>query len=349
MTDLPSESTDDPLVAGKYDREMSVYCLSEFAFCPRAGLCAYEQDQGFEEEDQRVNLSYLPIFEPEELARRLKGLITQILWIFIVGMGLFVVTVAGAWFSRELAAWIVPLVVLLATAGGLCSRGSLAWTAEKELEAWQEAVSQRPDPDCPYIQELDWRNIVTSDLAIRRPAAAYPYAPWKLGGRPWRMLEEGDLRVPVFRFGGDWGGVKDQHIVRMAAYCYLVEQNEGFRVPYGIMLIGRSFLAVTVPNTTKNHDRFRRALLEARRVAREAGESNGRPSVPGEGQVCGACHLGEPVPVRKQIEFSKHGIPLPLFIAKDEKEEEYHSHCGDRFRQIPPHKWAVRHGIRRRG
>lgn len=347
MTELPTETPHDPLLAGQYDREMSVYCLSEFAFCLRAGLCSYEQDQQEEEERQRVHLSYLPIFEPEELARKLKELIRQVLWVFFGGMGLFLVTLAVAWLFEGLAIWTFPLAVLLMTIYGLWDRGRLAWAAEKELEAWRQAVSQRPDPDSPYIQELDWRSIVASGMTIRRPAASYQYASWKLGGRPWRMLEEGDLKIPVFRHGSDWNGVRDQHIVRMAAYCHLVEQNGGFRVPYGIMLIGRSFLAVTVPNTPKNHERFCQALREARRIAREAGETNRHPPVPGGGRFCKGCHLGEPVPVRRQIEFSKHGIALPVNGTRDNRGQEYHSHCGDRFGWAPPHEWALRIGISR--
>ena len=347
MNELPTDTTGDLLPAGKYDREISVYCLSEFAFCPRAGLCSYEQDREYEEDDQSVRLSYLPIFEPEELARRLKELIRQILWIFFGGMGLFVVTIAVAWSFEELVVWTVPLVVLLATIYGLWDRGRLAWVAEKELEAWREAAGQRPDPESPYIQELDWRNIVASGMTIRRPAAAYQYVPWKLGGRPWRMLEEGDLKIPVFRYGSDWNGVRDQHIVRMAAYCYVVEQNAGFRVPYGIILVGGSFLAVTVPNTPKNQERFRRALGKARQTARDAAETNRHPPVPAEGRFCKGCHLGEPVPVRRQMVFSKHGIPLPVNAVRDGRGEPYHSHCGDRFRSVPPHERAVHMGISR--
>jgi len=340
-----SKVTDDRLTAGKYDREMSVHCLSEFAFCGRAGLCAYEQDRQYEEEDQRVRLNYLPIFEPEELARKLKELIGHLKWILFGGMGMFGVTLAGAWFSDGMALWIVPLVVLVATIYGLWDRGCHAYLAEKELDAWRRATGQRPDPDCPYIQELDWRNIVASGLTIRRPPAAYQYAPWKLGGRPWRILEEGDLKIPVFRHGSNWQGLHDQHFVRMAAYCYLLEQNEGFRVPYGIVLVSGSFLAVTVPNTAKNHERFRRALLEARQVARNAGESNEFPPVPAGGRFCSKCHLGVPVAVRKRIEYLRHGIPNPINANPDQDGEEYHSHCGDRFRSIPPHKLAVRKGV----
>ena len=345
MIERNSNNSDDRLAAGKYDREMSVYCLSEFAFCRRAGLCAYEQDRQYEEEDQRVRLGYLPIFEPEELARRLKELVRQLQWILFGGIGAFCVALAGAWFATGMALWIVPLVVMVATIYGLCDRGYWAYWAEKELEAWRKATAHRPDPDCPHIQELDWRNIVASGLTIRRPRAAYQYASWKLGGRPWRILEEGDLKIPVFRHGPNWRGLQDQHFVRMAAYCYLLEQKEGFRVPYGVVLLSGTFLAVTVPNTARNHERFRQTLLEARQAARDAGEMNKFPPVPADGHFCAGCRLGAPVLVRKRIEYLRHGMPLPVNRSPDQNGEMFHSQCGDRFHAIPPHKLAVRKGI----
>ena len=46
---------DDFMAAEAGDPQLSVHGLSEFAFCPRAGLCLYEQDfeddQAEEDED----------------------------------------------------------------------------------------------------------------------------------------------------------------------------------------------------------------------------------------------------------------------------------------------------------
>ena len=131
----------------------------------------------------------------------------------------------------------------------------------------------------------------------------------------------------------------------MAAYCYLLEQNEGFRVPYGVVLVSGTFLAVTVPNTARSQQRFRQVLLEARQAVRDAGEMNEFPQVPADGRFCSRCHLGVPLPARKRTEYLKHGVPIPVNRNPDQRGEAYHSHSGDRFRWIPPHMLAVRKGI----
>ena len=56
---------------------MSVHALSEFAFCLRAGLCLYEQDDPHTEVIEDVDVSYLPIFERTELEQMLKAYSTE--------------------------------------------------------------------------------------------------------------------------------------------------------------------------------------------------------------------------------------------------------------------------------
>ena len=63
--------------------------LSEFAFCPRAGLCLYEQDFEDDEPEAEADLYFLPIHEPRELELLLESLMRQFLWILFGGLGGF--------------------------------------------------------------------------------------------------------------------------------------------------------------------------------------------------------------------------------------------------------------------
>ena len=66
----------------------------------------------------------------------------------------------------------------------------------------------------------------------------------------------------------------------MAAYCHLLEVCEGARSPYGVILKGETFAAVTVPNTQRTRAMFHEALLAAREVVRESEEVNRSPLPP---------------------------------------------------------------------
>ena len=53
-----SEDADvDRLAADRNDPDLTVHQLSEFVFCPRAGLCLYEQDREYHEEEDDDEIS----------------------------------------------------------------------------------------------------------------------------------------------------------------------------------------------------------------------------------------------------------------------------------------------------
>ena len=77
----------DPLQARPDDQPLSVYALTEFVFCPRAGLCTYGQYEEFEERDMKPSATYLPIHDQRELELKLKKL-TQQFWNVLLGGGM---------------------------------------------------------------------------------------------------------------------------------------------------------------------------------------------------------------------------------------------------------------------
>ena len=341
MTEPPSQHSGDPMAAEANDPRLGVHCLSEFVFCPRAGLCLYEQDHEDDEPEMEADLSFPPIHEPQELALALETLVRRFLRILCGGLGGFILLVVAAWYTGWLLVWPVAGVTLLLTAWGLYDTGYWAYAVQHQLELWQEAEPKMPDPESPRIQEIDWRDLLASEATVFRPPAAYQDPDWQLGGKPWRVLEYGDLRIPVFKPRRPWKDLFRQHIARMAAYCHLLEINEGgARSPYGVIVKGETFAAVTVPNTPRTQAIFREALLAARRTVRESEEVNEHPPGPTNNGHCRECPFGWPVRLRPGEHYLRHGGAIEPKIVRDRRKREYHSHCGDRFRWIPSHLQA---------
>jgi len=340
MADAPNLPDNDPMAAEPDDPWLSVHGLSEFVFCPRAGLCLYEQDGEPEDDEPEADVSYLPIHEPRELELALETLMRQFLWVLGGGLAGSLVLMVTAWLTGWIVLWLIAGAALVATMWGLYDRGYWLYEAQRQLALWHEAVPEMPDPDSPRIQEIDWRSLLASEATVIDPPRAYQHPEWRLGGRPWRLLEHGDLRIPVFKHRTPWKDLYPQHLVRMAAYCHLLEIAEGARSPYGVIVKGETFAAVTVPNTARTRAMFREALIAARRTIREAEEVNKRPSPPENPNTCRECPFGLPLRVRSDERYLRHGGPLELHVARDRRRKKYHSHCGDRFGWLPTHERA---------
>ena len=340
MAQQPNHENDDLLAADADDPQLSVHGLSEFAFCPRAGLCLYEQDFEEDEREVKADLYFPPIHEPQKLALVLETVMRQFIWTLFGGLGTFGLLVVAAWYLEWLGLWAAAAATLLVTARRLYDRGYWGYTIQRQLELWQQVTPRMPDAESPKIQEVDWRDLIASEASPLTPQAAYPAPTWKLGGKPWRLLEYEDLRIPVFKHGGDWNGLFRQHFVRMAALCRLVEMNEGCRCPYGVIVKGpATYAAVTIPNTARTQTAFQEALLSARQTIRDAEELNIFPAKP-DPSTCSKCRFGAPVRLHRRKRFLRHGASIDPKVAKDPKKKKYHSHCGDRFRWMPPHRDA---------
>lgn len=327
----------DPLQARPDDAELNVYVLTEFVFCPRAGLCSHEQPKEIDDPEGKPSANYLPIHDPNELELMLKELLRQLLNIFLGGGAATLLLALMAWMSGWLALWGIAAGVGLLTAYALYDR--LAWivTVRAHLKIWKEAQPQLPDPKSTKIQYVHWCQLLAAGFMLTEPKNAYHYPPWRLGGKPWRLLEYGDLRIPVFMPGRPWKDLFPQHFVRMAAYCRLIEVREGFKSPYGVIVMPDSFQAIIIPFTAKSREDFEQAVHRSRKIIREAEERNERPAMPGDGSLCRECPHGELRIFRKGKLFLRGDIPLTPKITPGMDGKKYHSLCGDRFQETPPH------------
>ncbi|MCC6127457.1 MAG: hypothetical protein IT426_21065 [Pirellulales bacterium] len=330
----------DLLQARSDDAELSVYELTEFVFCPRAGLCTHEQKEVLPEPETPPNASFLPIHDENELRFTLKATIGQLCNIVLGGGAATIVFAVMAWLSGWISLWCLTLCCFLLTTYAVCDR--LYWIALilQNLKIWKMAASQTIDIHSPKIQYVHWCELIRSEFELTEPQGAFHHIPWRLGGKPYRLLEKGALRIPVFRPTQPWKDLYPQHFVRIAAYCRLIEAKEGFQSPCGVIVMPDSFQAIIVPCSAKSREDFKQAVLRSRMAIRDSEERNVFPPEPENKSLCRDCPHGRPQVFRNGKPFIRGDITLAprVFAGRDGKR--YHCLCGDRFHWDPPHDLA---------
>lgn len=363
MRNEPTKHTD--LKSEPPEPWIGVHTLSEFVFCSRAGICSHDNaacDDG-EELNDRPGFYHLPIFFEEEMIRRQKELIVHS-W-SCIGFGALLMS------GTVLLGWAVhPIFYFAAIFCGIVAMAAFLMQAfrlgelKHEMKGWREANSKIPHVDITEPTEIHWPNFHVAGYRPERPRHPMEEPAWRLRGSPWRMLRLGKQLIPVFlrniaedcaarSASGSIPHLYDQHFIRIAAYCHLVEASEGLHAPYGIILTRGSLKGIAIPNTSEMRERLRAAVSDARRTMRKlAGNDRMCPVV--DPSHCVGCPHGNPVPLgqrfpgRETDQEAEPGVLQVHFATAPPKQGDkrlprrYHSHCGDRFTWLPPHVSALR-------
>lgn len=288
---------------------LGVHVLSEFVYCPRAGICANERpdedagDDGLFRADTRFRLDYSPRYDLLSMRRRTEELLTY----------LTVVIIAGS-----IAMLIMFRVLHIAGIG--ISLAGIAFSVRKEcieltgiLLAWLRSRMKRhrdplPDPNVQEDEKVNWWSLIGEGYHCVKPCRPFQSQRHGLIGRPWRLLQFGGLTIPVFLRHCDKKEkrIYPQHIVRICAYAELMRQN-GMHTPYGIILTAGSYDGVAVKVTAP---RVAGLLKKVKQALRSIDSTNRSLAVPPASQ-CVKCPFAKP-------------------------RGQHRSICGERFDWIPP-------------
>ncbi|MGD8450899.1 MAG: hypothetical protein PVJ57_03695 [Phycisphaerae bacterium] len=363
-----------PLDARSDDPWIGVHVLTEFVFCPRAGLMAYEEqdeDQGVEAEDRGPRLDYIPRWEMHSIERALNLLTEQVkselaalknrlAALRVVGIIAVLSALIIGVITWSVLYAMIPLGGLLLTAMILVVRlwGSIE-THRGQIEELgairdlaQKAEPREPNPEQRENQAVNWWSLWRAGFESIVYKEPLRFEPWRLAGRPWRVLRRGSLRIPVFRkrtsVGGDQRRLYRQHYARMAAYCHLLEKCEGAESPYGIVLFGDgSYEGIAVAmDSPGSWTPLRNGLTMARQMVCGWQERKAAPAYPNHQGMCRHCKLGKPFVHRPgETEHRQRGRIIKPHTISGVDSRKYHSKCGDRFRWIPPHEKAYEKGL----
>jgi len=346
MNDLVSEGGKTPKVLPP-DRRMGVHVLTEFVFCPRAGLCAFEsQDWQFEGEEQQPS-NYVPDYHLDEIDRALALVLNEIGKLAILIVLSFAIGVVLTRYVHRHAAFLgISAIVWFGFFVVLKLR--VAWILARRRKQADTAIAREPDVNVQENQPVQWWALIRAGFSPKKCQSAFVHEDWNLGGKPIRILLRGSLRIPVWHLRSATAPrtIQRQHQIRMAAYCHLLEASEGAESPYGIVLFGDSYEGIAIPNSPQNRKAFHEELHKARQVIQDA-MGNLHPLEP-QAQTCGGCHFGYPIPESADIAFKTKTHTLKVVVVEDTEGKTCHSHCGDRFEWLPPHAEKDRRGLRRR-
>jgi len=325
------------------DPPLGVYVLTEFAFCPRAGLCAFETKRDERDDSPPLSFfSYDPLFRLEDIETALQETFRELT---IYSFAAFVTAAAGLLLSRhvdDLLGLVVGVVGVLWLSVFLVQKSVRAF---KLLRQRREALAARnrvPDPDSPEPQPIHWWDFLRAGFKTEERHVELLDHELNFSGTPTRFLVDEDSKtvIPVWRMRHHKGQLYRQNFIRMAAYCHLVLRSMGgeTKCPYGVILFGHGFDGVAIPFTPERRDDFLKALDEARLIINRRRNRPKDAAAPASTTLCKSCVYGKPKPYKpNESENVCNGKSLSALPAKTPEEYYFHSLCGDRFDWLPPH------------
>ena len=322
-----------------------VHELTEFVFCPRAGLlCRRDSnDDTGQELDSLPRLDYLPDFDAIEIRATLDE-IGQQLETFVVGtiLGGFCLLLCAAFIH-----WIPAAGVAIAYAFPLrwfVQQWKICRLLESRLRESRDRSADEPALPLTQRVRVNWWSLRNAGMTPVACEEAHRDPGHCLAGRPWRVLQRGSLRIPVFRKRSGPSELHPQHFVRMTAYCLLVEECELAEVPYSVVLFGDGYDGIAVPHRPNDRQPFQQALTHARDVLSDFETQSRPPPPPGPASVCRNCHWGLP---RRCAggQAGAHSDRDATFPTQGRDGVLYHSPCGDLFRWVPPTERAGHLGL----
>ena len=317
---------------------ISVHALTEFEYCPRAGLVAHESDP--EDTGQEIFgpvLDYSPLYELREINRQLNLLGRRVWpWLLVLVVVLIATVVSMLLFSRLFAiSGVIAVLIVSIPLIRLMCRIIVLYDRKKVAE---NTPDREPDANSLKDETIGWWEILQADFHTSSYTEALIDAKMGLTGKPQKVLRRGELVIPVFFSRG--GPLQRQHYVRIAGYCHLIEYCEQVQSPYGLVVEKGTYEAHVLKNTRYAQDVLHQALRDARKVIREEAPTGVPPAVTDASGKCKKCPIGDPQLYRKrETELVCNEIPIPVHrLRAPNGGPIYHSHCGDRFRWRPPHR-----------
>ena len=333
-----------------HEPRLGVYVLTEFVFCPRAGLCTHETGHEQDEElPPRSFFSFNPLYSLPEIEASLQQAVSELTW-YLGGAAV------SAVLAVILSLWIDKLVGVAGAFGILwfltfaVQRGIHALQLNQQRKQAQAGKHKEPNPNLPDVQDVHWWDLLQAGFESQPVQDPLIDSELNFWGRPDRYLRRGNVVIPVWRMPHYDGRLHPQNLVRMAAYCHLVQKSFGAGVesPYGIILFGHGLDGVAIPFTSQRRADF----LEALRSAREAIDKTKRRTdpPPADPALCSGCQHGRPrIQVPGETDSICNGVSLPVIPAFTANGQCLHSLCGDRFRWLPPHNDVEKKDLRSHG
>ena len=339
--------------------QVGVHTMSEYIFCRRAGQLAMEKS----DDDLGADFTPAPAlggiqwYEPDLIAAELErhaDALKKIGVLFAVATAL---TACVAFYDRALGAMLAGCGVL-----GVMTTGRLWWWHEvlcyfrcrRRLQQANKAATREPNWEFPSPQPVNWWQLLQAGFDSRKPEQSLHNPMINLKGRPWRILHRGDRHIPVIRIrvaefdGTNLTAVRlyEKHRARIAAYAHLVETCEQGQADWAIILYNNSDDGIAVPLGDRDWNAFRNGMQMTRReVSQLQDDPRYQAEAPKGRRKCAGCPFGRPRRVGLEPTVLSGTVLAPFATSDSRGERLFHSTCGDRFQDVPPHRDAEELGL----
>jgi CRISPR-associated exonuclease Cas4 len=106
-------------------------------------------------------------------------------------------------------------------------------------------------------------NITYQDLS--RPAKPFFSKRYKITGKPDYIIKKNNSFIPVEVKSGAYTKAQENHILQLAAYCHLIEENYNRFVPYGVLIYSDKS-RFTIPFDPKTRFELESAIKNIRNI-----------------------------------------------------------------------------------
>lgn len=335
---------------------LGVHVMSEFMYCPRAGIIAIDQQQEDNgcEAGVAPSLGGLPTHELHLIEKALQEYRQQLAY----SVALNAAVLLFALFAF-LSSWGV--VALLMLAGMYLPARSLYGLLRdydilrQRLREAQTAAIREPDWSLRIPQPVQWWSLIRAGFDSVEKQAALADQDLRIAGKPWRVLQRGERHIPVIAIRVDVakddrrrdGQFSPQLRARLAAYAFLVSRIERAQADWAIVIFGNGTDGIAVPIEESMLSLFAEGLLAARKQVLEYRADPNLTPAPARGMSpCIRCPHGKPRSPRQKSVF--RGVEVTQLITQSADGKRFHCICGDRFRWVPPHEEAKRLGLESR-
>ncbi len=320
---------------------LGVHELAAFVFCRRAGLIAFEKKHEDDGNDAGLaRLDFKHAYEFIELHEQLKHVLNWMVASSVV-MGLSLICL---WVSTSPLLFVGITLLELYLLKYFLKSARNVFQYSRSIRAYEVLPGKSPDPTSTNDEAINWWSMRSAGFEAILPPAPFHDEENNLIGKPWRLLRHGSTLIPVFR-ANKAKNIKEQHRVRIAAYCQLVEQCEGSYAPYGIVLDPIGYAGTAIKITESLQHQLREELRRARQTISQARASaKQEPSPPRNEEKCKLCPYGKVHASDDQLHLNVRGEPSEVYGLESPSGKTFHSNCGDRFHWRPPHKTLLEQG-----
>ena len=321
---------------------LSVHALGQYTFCLRSAILAAERGDDQDVDEPLPRLTFLPNFDRERIEEMLSEKLRTVGVSLLYFVSMLVLMAIGVLTqNRRLFYPIMFIATGYLVWLGIQSMGILRLITRRRAAVIAEA--DEPEPDFHGIEAANWWSMLKAGFEPVNYQRPFRHPELPLEGCPWRVLERGDLRIPVIRSGGEKLGptanqLFEKHQVRLAAYAILLECTDHVQVPYGLVFPSDSPSGIAFEITESKRAKAVKILGELQIKLSESQQKKIEPRLPIERKRCEQCRYGKPEPIELPDIESKRRAGAELVVLRSEKGTFFHCDCADRFGSAPPHR-----------